>query len=50
MKNTGSAGRPGVIFSSVTKAGFVRKAGKDGPFEYLEKDHSRKREGQKQRP
>lgn len=49
VRNTGSVGRPGVTFSSLTKVSFMRKAGRDEPFEYLEKDHSRKREGQKQR-
>lgn len=38
VRNTGGVGRPGVTFSSVTKGGFVRKAGRDEPFDYLRKN------------
>lgn len=37
VRNTGGVGRPGVTFSNVTKVGFVRKGGRDEPFEYLRK-------------
>lgn len=44
VRNTASVGGPRVILSSVTKAGFLRRAGRNEAFEYLEKDHSGKRE------
>lgn len=48
-ENRASTREPGIISKGVTKASFI-KAGRGDPCEYLEKEHSRKSERQKQRP